>query len=90
MKRKEGRVPSAEMPFVNVLTDGGHKDKHNREVMFVLTALKKAGVKRYNLMHVNDAGLDGSIPMAYQNHFYDIGYMSTEGSLFLIEVMRIL
>jgi hypothetical protein len=88
-RKKEGKVPSSAIPFLNVQTDGGHKDKHNREVMFVLAALKKAGIKRFNLMHINDVGLDGTLPMAFRGHYYDIGYQSLEGPLFLIEVMRI-
>lgn len=88
-RKKEGRVPSSILPFLNVKTDGGHKDKHNREVMFVLNSLMDSGITRFNLLHINDAGLDGTIPMAYRGHFYDIGYQSLDGCLFLVEVMRI-
>jgi hypothetical protein len=58
--------------------------------MFVLGALKKAGIKTYNLHHINDAGLDKLIPISYKHKYYDIGYRNLDGSLFLIEVMRIL
>ena len=85
----EGKIPSAAVPFVNVGTDGKRKERHNAEVMFVLAALRAAGIKIYNLDHIDDGGRDRSIPVTYRHKTYDIGYINRDGTAFLIEVMRI-
>ena len=38
---------------------------------------------------MRDGGLDKDLPIALDGRFYDISYLSDDGELFLIEVMRV-
>ena len=84
-----GSVPSEVVPLVSVFTDGRSKDRHNREVMRLLHLLRGDGIKIFNLRHVRDGGLEKDLPIALDGHFYDISYISEDGELFLIEVMKV-
>ena len=84
-----GSLPSEVVPLVSVFTDGRSKDRHNREVMRLLHLLREDGIKIFNLRHVRDGGLEKDLPIALDGHFYDISYISDDGELFLIEVMRV-
>lgn len=84
-----GSLPSGVVPLVSVFTDGRSKDRHNREVMRLLHLLREDGIKIFNLRHVRDGGLEKDLPIALDGHFYDISYISDDGELFLIEVMRV-
>lgn len=81
-------LPSAKLPFVNVQTDGKAKNRHNKEILFLSHLLQKAGVKRLCLHHVTDAGMDKSLPLTYQGKWYDVAYVSSDGEVFMIEIMR--
>ncbi len=82
-------IPSSAFPFLLVCTDGAHKERHNDEVMLILSLLKKSGIREYNLHHIRDAGLNREIPIAAGKKIYDIGYCSLDGELFMIEIMRV-
>ena len=91
VRKRQARatIPSAAVPFIRVETDGRRKDRHNREVMRVLGDLRARGVTHYNLHHVDDGGLDKSVPLNLKGKQYDIGYVAEDGEVFLIEVMRV-
>lgn len=57
--------------------------------MRVLRLLRIDGVTDYNVHHIRDAGLSPDLPIALNGKFYDIGYKSRDGEMFLIEVMRV-
>lgn len=84
-----GSLPSEVVPLVSVFTDGRSKDRHNREVMRLLHLLRIDGVKIFNVHHVRDGGLEKELPIALDGRFYDLSYLSDDGELFLIEVMRV-
>ena len=84
-----GSLPSEVVPLVSVFTDGRSKDRHNREVMRLLHLLREDGVKIFNVHHVRDGGLEKELPIALDGRFYDLSYLSDDGELFLIEVMRV-
>jgi hypothetical protein len=77
------------MGFLNVSTDGKRKDRHNKEVLLVLKLLQKAGCCHYLLHHVKDAGMTKSLPLQIGNKWYDLSYVSEDGEIFLVEIMRI-
>lgn len=85
---RRAMIASSSYPFLCVCHDGKHKTRHNKEVMFILSLLKKAGVREYNLHHIKDAELSGEIPIVKNRKIYDIGYCSPDGEVFLIEIMR--
>ena len=82
-------LPSASLPFLNVNTDGRRKDRHNREILFLLRLLLEAGEKDYCLHHVDDAGMNRELPLMLDGRWYDISYVAPDGEIFLIEVMRL-
>lgn len=57
--------------------------------MRLLHLLRKDGVKIFNMHHVRDGGLCRELPIALDGKYYDISYLSEDGELFLIEVMRV-
>lgn len=57
--------------------------------MRLLHLLRKDGVKIFNVHHVRDGGLEKELPIALDGRFYDLSYLSDDGELFLIEVMRV-
>ena len=57
--------------------------------MRLLHLLRKDGVKIFNMHHVRDGGLCKDLPLMLDGHCYDISYLSDDGELFLIEVMRV-
>jgi hypothetical protein len=77
------------MSLVSVYTDGCAKSRHNREVVRLLRLLLGDGVQVYNMHHVRDGGLCKDLPLMLDGHCYDISYLSDDGELFLIEVMRV-
>lgn len=87
-KKGKGFLPSISIPFLSVETDGKAKERHNRELSFVLKALINAGIQTYNLHHINDAGLESSLPLMKDDKWYDLSYVSWDGEIILIEVMR--
>ena len=82
-------IPSSAIPFLNVCHDGRHKERHNKEIAFSVGLLKKSGVREYNIAHIDDAGLSKEIPIVLNRKIYDIGYCSSDGEVFLIEIMRV-
>lgn len=81
-------LPSSKIPFLNIKTDGRHKDRHNREIMHVLGLLKASGITQYCIHHIDDAGLNHDLPLSLKNKWYDISYVAADGEIFLVEVMR--
>lgn len=90
-KNNGGRsfCPSSAFPFFSVATDGKHKKRHHEEVLFLIGLLKKQGMQDYNLHHIDDVGLNKLIPLKIGKKIYDFSYVSRDGEIFLIEVMRI-
>jgi hypothetical protein len=82
-------LPSSLLPFLNVSTDGKKKNRHNREVLLIARLLQNTGVKDFCLHHVNDAGMNKNLPLSLNGRWYDIAYVSEDGEVFLIEVMRL-
>lgn len=82
-------LPSSTLPFLNVATDGKRKDRHNREILIIARLLQASGVKDFCLHHVNDAGMDRTLPLTLGGKWYDISYVAPDGEIFLIEVMRL-
>lgn len=82
-------LPSATIPFLNVKTDGRKKDRHNREILFLVKLLKAAGINDYCMHHVNDAGMNKSLPLTLKGKWYDISYVAPDGEVFMIEMMRV-
>lgn len=83
-------LPSSHLGFLNVRTDGRRKDRHNREVQTVLAGLLASGVTRWCMHHVNDGGMDHTLPLTLGGRWYDIAYEAPDGEIFLIEVMRLI
>ena len=81
-------LPSSRFPFLSVATDGRRKDKHSRLVQQFFNLLRCAGVKRINLAHVQEGGLDGRLPLVKAGKVYDIAYVDEEGEIILLEIMR--
>lgn len=46
-------------------------------------------MRDYNLHHIDDVGLNKLIPLKIGKKIYDFSYVSRDGEMFLIEVMRI-
>lgn len=88
-RRGNGTIRSALFPFLEVRTDGRAKQRHNEEVLRVLGLLKRDGVQSYTLHHIRDAGLSSDLPIALGGKYYDIGYKSRDGEVFLVEIMRV-
>lgn len=82
-------LPSHEFGFLNVPTDGRKKDRHNKEILFLAGLLNRAGIAHLNLHHINDVGLDKSLPVKLGRKIYDITYVAPDGELFMIEIMRV-
>ena len=82
-------LPSASLGFLNVKTDGRRKNRHNEEILFFSRLLQSAGVKDFCLHHVNDAGMNRALPLTIGNKWYDIAYVSGDGEIFLVEIMRL-
>jgi hypothetical protein len=82
-------LPSSKIPFLNVKTDGRAKARHNREILYVLGLLRKSGITDYCLHHIDDAGMDKSLPLSLKGKWYDISYVSGDGEIFLVEIMRL-
>lgn len=74
---------------MNVSTDGKRKERHNRELLLISGLLQSKGVKRLCMHHVQDAGMDRSLPLTFQGKWYDIAYVAPDGVIFMIEVMRV-
>lgn len=89
MTKSSDMIPSSQFPFLSVCHDGKHKRRHNQELTFMVSLLRKAGISKINMHHVNDVGLDSSLPIEQDGKFYDIAYENKEGEIFLIELMRI-
>ena len=84
-----GSLPSVVVPLVSVFTDGRSKDRHDREVMRLLRLLRADGVSNYNIHHVRDGGLTKTLPLSLDGRVYDISFISDDGEVFLIELMRV-
>lgn len=82
-------LPSSSLPFLNVATDGKKKDRHNREILIISRLLQASGVKKFCLHHIDDGGMDHTLPLAIGGKWYDISYVAPDGEIFLIEVMRL-
>ena len=82
-------LPSAKLPFLNIKTDGKRKDRHNREILLFLKLLQDAGCVHFLAHHVNDAGMNKSLPLTLDNKWYDFSYVSHDGEIFMVEIMRI-
>lgn len=81
-------LPSSVLPFLNVSTDGKAKDRHNEEVLFFSRLLRAAGVRELCLHHIDEAGMNRDLPLTLAGKWYDLVYVSQDGEVFLIEVMR--
>ena len=81
-------LPSKTIPFLSVETDGKAKDRHNREILYILDLLLKSGVKVFCTHHVNEAMADKRLPMAIGAKWYDISYVSGDGEIIMLEIMR--
>lgn len=82
-------LPSANLPFLNVKTDGKAKDRHNREVLFFARLLRAAGIKNLCLHHVDDGGMNRDLPLTFKGKWYDVVYVSPDGEIFMVEIMRV-
>jgi hypothetical protein len=82
-------LPSSTLPFLNVTTDGRKKDRHNREILIISRLLQASGVKDFCLHHIDEAGMNHSLPLMIGGKWYDISYIAPDGEIFLIEVMRL-
>ena len=82
-------LPSARLPFLNIKTDGARKERHNRELLFFAGMLTHAGIKRLCMHHVKDAGMSYDLPLTYRGKWYDIAYVSPDGEIFMLELMRV-
>lgn len=82
-------LPSANCTFLNVGTDGRKKDRHNKEILFLAKLLRSAGVSDYCLHHVKDGGMNKALPLTLAGKWYDISYVSPDGEVFMIEIMRV-
>ena len=81
-------LPSAKLGFLNVSTDGKRKNRHNKELLLLLRLLQQAGCCHYLLHHVKDAGMNKSLPLQLAGKWYDLSYVSEDGEIFLVEIMR--
>ena len=81
-------LPSKTIPFLSVQTDGKAKDRHNREILYILDLLLKSGVKTFCTHHVSEAGSDKRLPMGLNGRWYDISYVSSDGEIIMLEIMR--
>jgi hypothetical protein len=81
-------LPSKTIPFLSVETDGRSKDRHNREILYILDLLLKSGVKVFCTHHVSEAMADKRLPMAIGAKWYDISYVSSDGEIIMLEIMR--
>jgi len=76
------------MGFLNISTDGKRKDRHNKELLLILRLLQQAGCCHYLLHHVKDAGMTKGLPLQLAGKWYDLSYVSEDGEIFLVEIMR--
>lgn len=81
-------LPSAKMGFLNVVTDGKKKDRHNKELLFWFEKLLDSGCCHYCLHHINEAGMNKTLPLQYKGRWYDLSYVAEDGEIFLVEIMR--
>jgi hypothetical protein len=86
---REDVLPSASMGFINIESDGKHKNRHNEELLFLLKLLQQAGCKYFLTHHVKDGGMTKSLPLMLDHKWYDLSYVSSDGEIFLIEIMRL-
>ena len=82
-------LPSAKLPFLNVTTDGKRKDRHNKEILLLLKLLQGAGCVHYLAHHVKDAGMTKALPLTLEGKWYDFSYVSHDGEIFMVEIMRV-
>ena len=82
-------LPSPNLPFLNVDTDGRRKNRHNQEILTLVRLLRTSGVKDYCMHHINDGGMVKTLPLTLGGKWYDIAYVAPDGEIFLIEVMRL-
>ena len=82
-------LPSSTLGFLNVNTDGRRKDRHNREILFLLRLLRQAGLRDIGAHHVDDAGLNKDLPLTLAGKWYDIVYVAPDGEVFMLELMRV-
>ena len=80
--------PSSSFPFLNIKTDGKHKEYHAQLILHAINALRKSGVKNINASHVKDGGLNHRLPLCYKGHRYDLSFMDKHNEIIMIEIMR--
>jgi hypothetical protein len=87
-KNSRSFLPSSTLSFLSIATDGRCKDEHNRIVLYWISLLRAGGYTRINANHVDEVGLDRSLPLSKNRKQYDISYVDEHGEVILIEIMR--
>ena len=55
----------------------------------MLHLLRASGVKRLCAHHVDEVGMDKTLPLSLDGKWYDICYITPDGYVFMLEVMRV-
>jgi len=81
-----GLSPSPAIPFLNLLTDDKRKKVHHEALAEILTIFRNAGMKHYNLSHIDDPERDPKLPIKIGSHMYDLSFPKDKDTIVLIEV----
>lgn len=79
---------SSRFPWLNIHTDGKHKERHARLVLDVISALYASGITDINASHARDGGFNRRLPLCFKGRRYDISFLDRHNELIMIEVMR--
>jgi hypothetical protein len=81
-----GVSPAPTMPFLSFSTDDKKKKIHHEALADILKIFKKAGMKDYNLSHIDDPEKNPDIPIKIGPHLYDLSFHKNLKTIVLLEV----
>lgn len=74
------------MPFLSFSTDDKRKQEHHEALNHLLRICKNAGMKHYNISHIDDPERNPELPIKIGSHLYDLSFPLSLTTFVLIEV----
>lgn len=81
-----GSAPAPTMPFLSLTTDDKRKKEHHETLNEILRIFKKAGMKNYNISHIDDPERNPELPIKYGPHLYDLSFPKSADTFILLEL----
>lgn len=83
---KRGFTPSPAHPFLSLQTDDKRKKVHHEALADILKIFRNAGMKHYNISHIDDPERDKDLPIKMGKHLYDLSFPKDSNTIVMIEV----